>query len=573
MKKKIIIIGGGIAGLSVAHILCNYDNFDITILESEKDIGGQARSMFGKHCFIEYSWRIFGYIYHNLNKIINDIDADNNFDTLNKPCIIDNNNVPRYGGLSVFNLGKNILKTADINQINRLSDIFTISRDRAINEYDDILAYEYFKKHPIMQTIMGPFLGLDANKISLSAYYKNILSTQDKYEFYFTPKNTRISKYPTQESLFIPWINYLKSKGVKIITNTPVLNFKVNSNSHNIEYLTIHNKSQNNYNNYNNNNNNNISKIIGDEYIFACSLKQLNRMIDLEPYFIEYPLKNNLKKLESGLQLYYTINMYFSDKFPLTINNDSNLSCNEMILVNSSWKLIIQRKHLWGDKYLSKCKMNSKNMIKDVINVGFLDNNPGEFNKKILRDCSKEEAIIEGIMQFKNNKYIKKILKERNINFEDIFAGYEDWYEFKNNENNKLISTNPKFSNNLGLQKYMPKKAKVDELNNMFLSGYYITSTMGGASMEASCETGLNAGLAVLNKYNINVSSEYQPINHNVQYIHNLTIGLVYLDKLLYKIGIGSINNIIPSLLLIIIYTIVILLLFLIIIKKLLKFY
>ena len=119
----------------------------------------------------------------------------------------------------------------------------------------------------------------------------------------------------------------------------------------------------------------------------------------------------------------------------------------------------------------------------------------------------------------------------------------------------------------------MPKTQNNDLPINMLLAGYYVNSTMGGVSMEASCETGLNAGLAVLNKYNINVSSEYQPINHNVQYIHNLTIGLVYLDKLLYKIGIGSINNIIPSLLLIIIYTIVILLLFLIIIKKLLKFY
>jgi hypothetical protein len=255
--------------------------------------------------------------------------------------------------------------------------------------------------------------------------------------------------------------------------------------------------------------------------------------------------------------------MYFSDKFPLTVNN-SKLGCNEMILVDTAWKLIIQRKYLWGDKYLSKCKINSKNsmnMVNDVINVGFLDNNPGEFNKKILSECSKEEAIIEGLMQFKNNKYIKEILAERNISFEDIFIGYEDWYEFKNDENNKLISTNPKFSTNLGLQKYMPKKAKVDGLYNMYLTGYYVTTTMGGASMEASCESGLNGGIAVLYKYNLDVLGKDELINHNIELINYLTIGLVYLDKLLYKIGVGSINNVIPSLLLIILYLLVILLL------------
>ena len=76
---KIIIVGGGIAGLSTAHFLSKYSNFDITVIESEDDIGGQARSKFGKYCYTEYSWRVYGTSYHNLNKIINEIGADKNF--------------------------------------------------------------------------------------------------------------------------------------------------------------------------------------------------------------------------------------------------------------------------------------------------------------------------------------------------------------------------------------------------------------------------------------------------------------------------------------------------------------
>ncbi len=60
MTKKIIIIGGGIAGLAAAHFLCKYPDFEISIYESEVEVGGQARSRLGKYCYIEYCWRIFG---------------------------------------------------------------------------------------------------------------------------------------------------------------------------------------------------------------------------------------------------------------------------------------------------------------------------------------------------------------------------------------------------------------------------------------------------------------------------------------------------------------------------------
>ena len=46
VKKKVVIIGGGFAGLSVAHILCQYKDFDITIIEKEIELGGQAASNF-----------------------------------------------------------------------------------------------------------------------------------------------------------------------------------------------------------------------------------------------------------------------------------------------------------------------------------------------------------------------------------------------------------------------------------------------------------------------------------------------------------------------------------------------
>lgn len=544
MKKKIIIIGGGIAGLSAAHFLCNYPDLEITLYEQQSDIGGQARSMFGKYCYIEYSWRIFGRVYHNLNRIIKQIGAEDNFAILENPCIVNSSNNVYYGGLDFFNLAKVLIKNADYNLINKLLNILTISKERATQMYDDVNAYEYFNRNPIMQSIMGPFLGMDANKLSLSGYYKNILSTCDRNEYSFTPQNTRISKHPTQESLFVPWVNYLKKKGVKIFTNSKLVDIHISGN--NINAIQLGDK-----------------VVQGDEYIFTCSLKSINKIINNQHYFKNKEITYALNQLEQGLQLYYTINVYFSIK----LENTVDLKCDEFVLTDTPWKLIVQRKHLWGSQFLNKCTKNNKE-IKDVFNIGFLDYNKGVLFHKILSDCSKEEAIEEGIYQFKTNEFIKRLFHAYKTKFDDVFVGYEDWFEFRNNTNNKLISTNPKFSTNVGLLKYMPKTSNAEGLpRNMFLGGYYVNSTMGGVSMEASCETGLCAGLSIIKKYNKDVVEH--PIYHTNECITPITSGLCHLDKILYKFNISNISNTIPASLLLFIYFIVIIIIIIVVLKKL----
>lgn len=530
---KIIIVGGGIAGLSAAHFLSKYSDFDITIIESEDDIGGQARSMYGQYCYIEYSWRVFGTSYHNLNKIINEIGADKNFTLLEYPCII-NKNKTYYNGLDKSDIIKILLENKDYYTINKLSEITTICRERAINNYDNIYANKYFQDNDIIKTVLGPFLGLEANKLSLSGYYKNLLSITDTRKFHFTPEKTRISKYPTQESLFNIWKKYLLNKGVKILTSTNIIDINIFNDK--IIDITCKNKA-------------NIFKIKADNYIFAFSLKKLNLLIDNNNYFANRKIKYDFKKLEEGLQLYYTINMYFSIDFY------GNNVCNEIVLADTPWKLIIQRKYFWKNNYLNKCNKNNID-IKDVFNVGFLDNNKGILFNKFVSECSKEEAIEEGIYQFKNSNFFKNLLSQKNITFDDCFLGYEDYYQFYNDENNKLKVTNPKFSININLNTFMPDTPQPSDIpENLFLAGYYVKSTMGGVSMEASCETGLNAGLFIANKYNKKIKT--YPIKHNVEYANITTIGLVYFDKLLYELNLPPLHKFIPALLIILIYFII----------------
>lgn len=79
--------------------------------------------MYGKHCYIEYSWRIFGKSYHNINNIIRKIKADDNFASMTHPCIVNANNNAEYGGLSKANLGFQLMRGSDFEFTNKLVNV------------------------------------------------------------------------------------------------------------------------------------------------------------------------------------------------------------------------------------------------------------------------------------------------------------------------------------------------------------------------------------------------------------------------------------------------------------------
>jgi hypothetical protein len=510
---KVVIIGGGIAGLSAAHMLSGIPGITVVLYEKEGDIGGQASSMMGDYCHVEYSWRIFAACYDNLNKIITEIGADDNFAEL-LPCIAEKKTVS-YGGLSAINLLEVAIKHGHIKFVDKMLGLATICKERAITEYDDVNAYEFYEQDPLAMSIIGPFLGLDAIKTSLSGFYKNVLSTTAGHGI------TKVSKDPTQISLFDPWKKYLIGRDVCIENKSAVT--AVNMADHKtIDSVEI-----------------NGETVFADEFIFACSLKSTN---DIFRKISNSRTFRNMRKLESSLQLYYTINIYFSEEIGL-----GDDKCVEFVILDVPWQPIVQKKRRWKEGALGQCN----SAIVDVWNVGFIDNIDGIKIKKNLRDCSKAEAIEEGMYQLKNSEYMKTLLNGKSL--DDVIIGVEDWYQFVDDEKTgKLISTNPKFSVNVGTRELMPLTSNPGDIpTNMRLAGYYVTSTMGGVSMEASCETGLQAGKDLLDKYEIDNGDV---IYHNKQLITVATAPLVALDKVLYMANLPPLIKFVPPTIVILLY-------------------
>ncbi len=538
---KVIIIGGGIAGLAAATILALNGHFQVHLYEKEHSLGGQARSGLGKKCFIEYSWRIFGGSYTNINYIISLLRIENKFDYL-KSCLIDEEQQVSFN-LNSSSLIFKILKESNSSSsftdtLNKLLNLTCICKKRAITEYNNTNAYNYFNRNKIMQTVLGPFLGMDANKVSVAGFYKNLYGTLSG-----KGKRSKVTILPTQQALFDPWKTFLVDHNVKISLNKELDRIQISPNQ-TIQSLRFTDGT--------------VER--ADEFIFACSLDPLVQICTHNSYLNQLPTISKLKTLRQGLQLYFTINMYFSIQLP------SSDKCSELIIIDMPWKPIIQKKRRWGSKYTKHCRGKFHKRIKDVWNVGFLDYNEGLQIKKILRNCSLDEAIAEGVHQVKSSKYIRNLLQETNTTFEKIYLGSEHWYEFKNGPAGTLISTNPKFSINMGLATLMPTTHPPDLPRNMYLAGYYVTSTMGGVSMESSCETGFLAGKKILDKYQIENYS-LDPFSHDTEYFTKFTIPLVELDRYLYKRGLESITSKISPLKVLGMYLLIILFVILIIIK------
>ena len=70
MNKKIIIFGGGISGLTIAHEL-NEKGFDVEIYEKDSINGGMARTFRDNNNVpTEHSWRGYGPFYYNAFDIL-----------------------------------------------------------------------------------------------------------------------------------------------------------------------------------------------------------------------------------------------------------------------------------------------------------------------------------------------------------------------------------------------------------------------------------------------------------------------------------------------------------------------
>ena len=518
--KKIIIIGGGIGGLACATALAETGNFDISIYESDI-IGGQASSKKSKLCNTEISWRVFGTYYDNLSSIMKDLNIEDNFYKIENNDFCMNNHEVSH----LTHPYSSAIKHNNINQLNRILEVFFLTKERAITEYHNITASEFFKSE-FMDIAIGPIFGLEPKKLTLSAYYKFFFSSMNK-------KNSILSgitKYPTDDSLFKPWKKYLETMNVKIYEKKALQDI-ITDNNGNIKQLIIDN-----------------NRHSADEIVFACSLEPLVNIFRNNRYLKQTSIYPKLNILKTGQQFYITVNFYWKKELIL------DRRCHSYWF-NNAWMPFIVKRFINTDYVKDECNHN----IKEVWNIGVADYLLGNYVKKYTSQCSFEEIVYEIKMNLIHSEHFKKYFDFEKHTWEDYFYGYEfdDRYY-------KGLPTTEKFSINKGVEENLLDNNEPELGDNIYFSAYYVKNTTGGASMETSCEIGLKTADLICNKYTIN--NARKPIYKTRGYISIITLPFIILDCILYKLNLKPITYFISPIILLVIY-------FSIIIYFLLKYY
>lgn len=515
--KNVIIIGGGIAGLTSAHELLD-NGYKVTLIERNNIVGGLARTYqdeFNKICPYEYSWRAYGKWYQNVYNIMNRIPFNETENVYDKLVILQggiktcNKQIPSY---------ENKISEIPFNDILTIMPIFikyfTSCNERNIDNFSGISLRNYIlsqklskKTEDIMGKIVGPYLGFDYHNASLYdlIYSYEMMSNNSSSQF-----NFNITSLPTNHVWFEPWVKLLVSKGLVLKLNTEVIKFNIDNKMNKIVNITIYNKKY---------------EIIKGDYYVNCTGPEVLKKI-LEPYKL-YPnislFYENIKHVaDNGRQIQLSVYYYINKK--IFLDNKNTLA----YLPNTPWLLmVLPTGHIWGDDHLSKyCKSS----IKEVISVGICEPYvKGIYIKKMWSECTPKEIEIEAWYQLINDKdFRENICIEDNIHINDIkIIDFKMWdsYQYKNG---KIDTYEPKWANNVNTIQYRPNPKT--PIINLFIGGSYSNTTTGTYSMESATESGKIVAKAVCKADNK---------KENI-FLYNKKMSLImtpirFIDKLFYK--------------------------------------
>jgi len=219
---------------------------------------------------------------------------------------------------------------------------------------------------------------------------------------------------------------------------------------------------------------------------YACDLsieevcKRFNLVDNMQKPNWESLAKKS-KQIQLSIQLYLDDKLIFSD--PKSV----------LWLPDSPWALIIESQlTLWGhNEYV-------KEPIKDILSVGICDwSTQGLKVKKPFIDCTLPEVIEEVWYQIQHCPGLHKLSTLKNQSLANIkIIDHYIWDSFYVNNENKIDTWEPKFSNNVGCFSLLPNT--ISSIKNLFFATAYTKNSTKIFTMDSAVESGMNAAREIL---------------------------------------------------------------------------
>jgi uncharacterized protein with NAD-binding domain and iron-sulfur cluster len=507
MAQKVVVLGGGVAGLSAAHELIER-GFEVEVYEALDLPGGKARSLpvpgsatvgpngMRKDLPGEHGFRFFPRFYTHVTDTMKRIPYgrdrtvfDNLVDTtrvqlarFDRPPIELPARSPRtmddmrvlLADLGLIYQGELDLTHDDIAFFaSRVWQIITSCHERRLGEYEKIGWWDFIgaaERSPAYQKLLGH--GITRSLVAAKADLASTKTIGDIFvQLLFDivepgPSTDRVLNGPTNDVWIAPWVEYLTSRGMRYHLGSRVAGITCARGR--IQHVTVRR-------------NGTTQQVVGDHYVCALPVEDVVPLLTPDLLAAD-PSLANLRQLERATSWMNGVQVYLTE--------DVDLAHGHTIYIDSPWALTsVSQGQFWNDIDLSQYGNGS---VKGIISVDISEWEQKGLNGKTAKECTPEELTWEVWEQLKRslNHGDTLVLKDEYV--------YE-WFldpSLQLREGAQDTNEEPLLVNLVGTWALRPEA--VTRIPNLFLAADYVRTYTDLATMEAANEAARRAVNGIL---------------------------------------------------------------------------
>jgi len=497
MPLGVAILGGGVAGLSAAHELCER-GFNVSVFEKKSIFGGKARSLSvpGTHTGDrkdlpgEHGFRFFPAFYKHLPDTMKRIPYDGNSTVANNLVNATRILVGRAGlppldllarlpqncpdwivALRAMLTGIGVPDGEVLFFIDRLLVLLTTCPERRVAEYELIAWWNFIgaaQRSKEYQTLLAE--GLTRSLVALRAEDGSTRTVGyillQLFAGIISPNGfDRLLNGPTNEVWLSPWVAYLKNRNVTLESGVTIKQFLVAPSG--VTGVVAEQGGQQ-------------VNIAADYYIAAMPIEVMSGLVT-EPMASLAPSLAGLSALKTkwmnGIQFY--------------LKTDLPLDHGHTLYADSPWALTsISQKQFWKNAPLSDY---GEGNLGGILSVDISDwDSPGILFGKPARNCTANEIKDEVWAQLKVHLNVGGATPIADDNLASWFLDPD--IEFPNQS--AVTNQEPLLVNTAGSLQYRP--AAVTNLPNLFVASDYVRTYTDIACMEGANEAARRAVNGIL---------------------------------------------------------------------------
>lgn len=497
MSKHVIVLGGGVAGMSAAHELIER-GFRVTVYEHKPVPGGKARSIDVPNSGTdgrrdlpgEHGFRFFPRFYKHLPDTMSRIPYGSGScaDNLVQTTRIE---MAQYGKEPVVAISRFPRSLDDLRTVFKMFEdsntgitdhdtkvfagkmwqILTSCQERRLAEYEAINWWSFIdadNQSPAYQKFFGH--GITRSLVAAKAHKASARTMGDIMAQMMLDimrpgvSADRLLNGPTDDVWILPWLSYLRSRGVEYNMSTQVKGFRCDAKG--ITGIDIEASGA-------------PSTVTADYYLCAMPIERIAPLITPEMIAIDQQL-GGLATLAKNVEWMNGIQFYLAQ--------DEPIDHGHTIYIDSQWSLTSVSQHqFWADVDLSKFG-NGK--VNGILSVDISDWTTKGLNGKAARECTREDVMKEVWNELKTSLNVdgKQVLSDA-----DLVTWYLDPDIVAQDDNKGVITSNtePLLVNLINTWALRPEATTL--IPNLFLASDYVRTNTDLATMEGANEAARRA--------------------------------------------------------------------------------